>query len=439
MKKLKESLVTQADNLLAKHASEAESLASQVRLGLAITCLAGAVWSWQKAPNVAPLYLIFAAVWLVAMFAGKLRAKQGASDANTLIDITLVHLGLLAFIVKRYFPWLGGGIALFYFPILLAAALRYRAWLVVKAGAYATIGCLALMLYAGSPPWFKVAALALTTFVGFTAAFKPKSLLTTLAQQAAEQGYALGSQQKETELTAQIHQVFMGEPIVELPLIWSSSKHSAGTETVGDYYQVFETARGPLVVVGDLPGRGVEALSGIALLHQELLQIVNREAELPKIAAELNQYLCKKYNGSRLFPCAFARWEGEQMHYVNAGHLPIIQLNRQQESQQLPVNNDIALGAKPDATFTESVVPFPARDLALLYTDGLYAKVTNSREEGSAEVERLAAQFSSAEVTTLCHRIFDCAQPGYEPLKDDATMVVIRRQPQAVSAKEAQA
>jgi len=84
-------------------------------------------------------------------------------------------------------------------------------------------------------------------------------------------------------------------------------------------------------------------------------------------------------------------------------------------------------------------VPFPARDLALLYTDGLYAKVTNSRGEGSAEVERLAGQFSSAEVTTLCHRIFDCAQPGYDPLKDDATMVVIRRQPQAVSAKEAQA
>ena len=123
------------------------------------------------------------------------------------------------------------------------------------------------------------------------------------------------------------------------------------------------------------------------------------------------------------------------MSYVNAGHLPIIQLNRQQEATQLPVNNDLALGVKPDASFSASVVPFPARDLALLYTDGLYAKLTNSPEQGSAEVERFAKQFGGAEVTTLCHRIFDCAQPGYEPPKDDATMVVIRRQPQATAEK----
>jgi hypothetical protein len=429
MKKLKESLTTQVNELLAKHASEAEKLASQVRLGLAITCLAGAAWSWRKVPGATSLYLIFAAVWLVAMFAGKLRAKRGASDVGTLIDITLVHLGLLAFIVKGYFPWLGGGIALFYFPVLLAAAARYRAWLVVKAGAYATFGCLALTLYAGSPPGFKVAALLLTTFAGFAAASKPKSLLSGFAQRAAEQGYALGAQQKEADLTAQIHQVFMAKPIVDLSLIWCSSKHGAGTETVGDYYQIFETARGPLVVVGDLAGRGVEALSGIALLQQKLLQLVSQETELPEIAGELNRHLCETYEGSRPFPCVLARWEDEQMHYVNAGHLPIIQINRQQEPKQLPVNNEVALGLKPDATFTESVVPFPARDLALLYTDGLYAKLTDSREHGSAEVERFARQFGGAEVTTLCHRIFDCAQPGYDPLKDDATMVVIRRQP----------
>ena len=41
----------------------------------------------------------------------------------------------------------------------------------------------------------------------------------------------------------------------------------------------------------------------------------------------------------------------------------------------------------------------------------------------------MAERFSSGEVTTLCHRVFDCAQPGYDPIKDDATVVVIRRQP----------
>jgi hypothetical protein len=432
MKKLKNSLPQQAEELLAQHAQQTESLAGQVRLGLGLICLAAAVWSWQKSPNAAPTYLLFATLWLVATFAARLRAS---SELNALIDITLVHLGLLAFIVQGFFPTLGGGVALFYFPILAAIAARFRAALLLKAGSYAALGCLALTLYAGSPPWFKVAAIALVTFVGFTASFKPKALLTELANKAAEQGYALGAQQQEAELTARIHQFFMPAPIVDLPLIWSSSKHGAGTETNSDYYHLFETARGPLAVVGDLPGRGLEGLSGVAQLHQKLLQLVNDTTGLPQLAAALNHYLFEQYKGYRPFTCVLAEWEGEQMRYVNAAHLPIIQINRQHEPQALPVNNDHALGAKPNATFVESVVPFPARDLALLYTDGLYAKLSESREKGVAEVERFARQFSGAEVTTLCHRIFDCAQPGLEPLKDDATLVVIRRQPAAVAAE----
>lgn len=432
MKKLKDSLPHQADQLLNQHAAETESLASQVRLGLALTSLAAALWTWQFAPRVTTMYLFITALWAVAFFAGRLRAKNGAQDTMTLIDITLVHVSLLAFIVQGFFPYYGGGLVLFYFPILVAAAARYNAGLVLKAGAYAIAGCLLLSLYGGSPPWFKIAALALTTFVGFNAAFSPKTLLTKLANQVAEQGFTLGTQQKEYELTAQIHQLFMPPPIVDLPQVWFSSKHGAGTETVGDYFHIFNTPRGPLLIVGDLPGHGVEALGHVARIHQQLLLVVNREPALPKIAAELNNIVYELYGGKRPFTCVLAEWEGEEMRYLNAGHLPIIQRTKS-ELIQLPLNN-APLGVSPDAAFTESVVPCVARDLLLFFTDGLYSKVTSDRDQGIAEVARLANEFQSAEVTTLCHRIFDCAQPGYDPLKDDATMVVIRRQPAAVAA-----
>jgi hypothetical protein len=434
MGKLKDSLSQQADELLNQQAAKAESWASQVRLGLALTSLGAALWGWQYAPAVTTLYLLNAALWVVAFLAGKARAKSGAQDTMTLIDITLVHLGLLAFIVQGFFPSLGGGLALFYFPILVAAAARYRGALVIKAGAYATLGCLALMLYGGSPPWFKVAALALTTLVGFVAAAAPKTMLTTLGNRAAEQGFEAGAKQQAAELTAQMHQLFMPEPILDLSIIWSSSKHGGGVETTGDYYHVFETARGPLAVLGDFPARGVEALKGIAQLHQQLIQLVHREPSLAKLAEALNQFLIEKYQGARPFTAIFAEWEGEQLRYLNAGHLPILQLNQKNEAKTLPVNNATALGTTTNATFTESVVPFPARELAVLYTDGVYSKVAVTRDQGIAEIERLATTFASGEMTTLCHRIFDCAQPGYEPLKDDGTVVVIRRQPLAVAA-----
>jgi serine phosphatase RsbU (regulator of sigma subunit) len=70
----------------------------------------------------------------------------------------------------------------------------------------------------------------------------------------------------------------------------------------------------------------------------------------------------------------------------------------------------------------------------VIYTDGVFAKIADSPDKGVSEVEALAEKFSGAEVTTLCHRIFDCAQPGNDPNKDDSTVIVIRRQPAAAAA-----
>jgi serine phosphatase RsbU (regulator of sigma subunit) len=266
---------------------------------------------------------------------------------------------------------------------------------------------------------------------------KPKDLTVNIAGSAIEEAFDLGAKQKEFDLAQKAHGLFLPPAIVDLPEIWVSSKHGAGTETGGDYFHIFETPTGPLVALGDLGGRGFEALGEVADLHQRLGRIINRETDLPKILEELNDHLYEKYEGRRTFSCALARWEGEKMRYVNAGHLPMIQMSKPQGAQiishnQLPVTCG-PVGAQAGAAFIESVVQFPARDQLVIYTDGVYAKITNSRDKGVSEVESLAEKFSGAEVTTLCHRIFDCAQPGFEPNRDDSTVVVIRRQPAAAS------
>jgi serine phosphatase RsbU (regulator of sigma subunit) len=272
-----------------------------------------------------------------------------------------------------------------------------------------------------------------------TGSRKPKDLTVNIAGRAIEEAFDLGAKQKEIDLVQETHQLFLPPPIVDLPEIWVSSKHGAGTETGGDYFHIFETPAGPLVAVGDLGGRGFDALGEVSDLHQRLGKIINHETDLPKILEELNDYLWKKYEGRRTFTCALARWEGEKMRYVNAGHLPMIQMSKPQGAQitshkQLPVTCG-PVGAQDGTAFSESVVQFPARDQLVIYTDGVFAKITNLRDKGVSEVEALAEKFSGAEVTTLCHRIFDCAQPGYDANRDDSTVVVIRRQPVAASAE----
>jgi hypothetical protein len=440
MKQLKDRLPKQVDEALDEQARAAEGWATKTRSLFAAIFAASAIWTWSNPSNAKYVYLPLAAAWMVMAAVGAVLKKS--PDANlttmTMVDLTIVHLGLAASVWQGLFPGLGSDIFLCYFPILAIAANRRRMSAALKAALYAGAGYAAVSLWGGSPPLFRVALLFTTAFVFVAGSRKPKDLAVNVAGKAVEEAFDLGASQKELDLVQKTHQLFLPPPIVDLPEIWVSSKHGAGTETAGDYFHIFETPVGPLVALGDLGGRGFEAIGEAADLHQRLGRIINRETDLPKILEELNGYLLEKYDGRRTFTCALARWEGENMRYVNAGHLPMIQMSKPQGAQiishkQLPVTCGPA-GALPRSTFAESTVPFPARDQLVIYTDGVFAKVTDSRDKGVSEIEALAEKFSGAEVTTLCHRIFDCAQPGYEPNKDDSTVVVIRRQPAAASA-----
>ncbi len=440
LKQLQDSLPNKVETALAQHVRVAESWATKVRLWLALTSFVAAYWMWDHHSNARNIYLAFAGLWLVTMVVVSALTKRDASFSlatkTTFFDLTVVHLGLAAFIQQGFFPKIGAGIFLCYFPILAVAATRYRTMLVVQASLYALIGYGALSYWGGSPPWFRLSLLAATAFIFAVGSHKPKDLMVGVAKNALQEAFDLGVKQRESEMTEHVHQLFMPPPLLDLHAIWSSSKHGAGTETGGDYFQIFDTAKGPLVVLGDLSiasGKKFESLDATNDLHKTLTKIVNRnsaESNLTAILDELNVELCNK----RLpFTCILAQWQGEQLHYVNAGHLPMVHLNKPQGAttagcKQLPVTC-AAVGETPNAKFVESVVPFPARDLLLLYTDGAFAKLASDRDKGITEIEAMAERFSGGEVTTLCHRVFDCGQPGFEPIKDDATVVVIRRQP----------
>ena len=125
------------------------------------------------------------------------------------------------------------------------------------------------------------------------------------------------------------------------------------------------------------------------------------------------------------------------MEYVNAGHLPAIHLSKERRFQLPPTCRSV--GEVGETIFVAQTVPFPARDLLLIYTDGLSARLGDNRESGVAEIEALADRFSHGEVNTLCHRVFECARPGLEEPKDDCTLVVVRRQPKAAEEPKVQA
>ena len=112
---------------------------------------------------------------------------------------------MVAFVQQGLFPRIGAGVFLCYFPILAVAATRYRTMLVVQSAVYALVGYGLISFWAGSPPWFRLSLLAATSFVFAVGSHKPKDLMVSVAKNALQAAFELGSKQREAEMKSSGH------------------------------------------------------------------------------------------------------------------------------------------------------------------------------------------------------------------------------------------
>jgi hypothetical protein len=434
MKEFKDRVSKLVDEALRQQTQSSERWANYLRLFFAGMFASAGFSLWVTDRTAGANYLTIGICWLFVFLLAKLWSRNRVSSKPaliTLMDFTVINLGLLLFTQDGDFSGSNVTLYLCYYPLLAVAASRYRPSLVMLGAVWASVFYASFSLIAGVPPWGKVALLVGTAILLALGARSPKAKITTLSDGLLQEVYDKGVRTTEADLMARIHEIFFPPAQVDLPEIWSSSKHAPGRETGGDYFHLFEGPAGPLLVFGDFGGRGFGALNDVNELHKQLSKIIASESSPPKILESLNQFLYEKHRGLRPFTCILAEWQGEEMRYLNAGHLPAIQIGKQGRTE-LPVTSG-PVGVDKHAVFHQEILPFPARDLLVLFTDGVFAKLTRDREQGVAEIGSFIDKFHGGEVNTLCHRIFDCAQPGTEPNADDATVVVIRRQPATVA------
>src|SRR5262249_35953994 len=124
MKQLKDRLPGQVNAALDEHARAAEGWATKVRALFAIIFAASALWMWNHPSNAKYLYLLLTAAWMTIAAIGATMKESSNKNITivTMIDLTIVHLGLAAFVWQGLFPKVGSGIYLCYFPILAITA-----------------------------------------------------------------------------------------------------------------------------------------------------------------------------------------------------------------------------------------------------------------------------------------------------------------------------
>ena len=143
IKLIKNNFTAHLDEALNEHVKGAERWAGRVRLMLAFIFGVSAFWIWEREGNGRLICLGLMIVWLAMRLLARARQRSGASTRlvtlYTLIDISIVNLGMAAFAQQGY-SLDSTGLFLAYFPLLAVAANRYRTGLVLLAGVTLGLG-----------------------------------------------------------------------------------------------------------------------------------------------------------------------------------------------------------------------------------------------------------------------------------------------------------
>ncbi|MFE2432545.1 PP2C family protein-serine/threonine phosphatase [Streptomyces sp. NPDC059373] len=211
----------------------------------------------------------------------------------------------------------------------------------------------------------------------------------------------------------------------------------------GDLYAAVRTDKATRLVVGDVRGKGLEAVGDAALAVGAFRAVAHRQAGLPALMAYLEGAVSSDLadpgdppseHGDESFITALVMevpdHEGE-LQLVNCGHPPPLLLHEGrvtplEVSRPAPPLGLTAFAGLTEADFTVEPFPFAAGDLVLLYTDG----VIEARDASGTFfplADRFAARPLDDPDALLRHLCKELLAHAGGRLGDDAAMVALRR------------
>jgi serine phosphatase RsbU (regulator of sigma subunit) len=230
------------------------------------------------------------------------------------------------------------------------------------------------------------------------------------------------------------------------PLRIASVYLAAETEAQigGDLYAAARTADGTRIVIGDVRGKGLEAVGDAALLLGAFRGAAHRQADLPALVTFLEGTVSSDLDDPAA-PQGEAEDRGEAfitaavldvpdheptLHMINCGHPPPLLLRGGQVGL-LEVRHPappLGLTEFVETELSPETFAFEPGDIALLYTDG----VIEARDQNGTFyplAERVVGKSGKGPDTLLAHLCKDLLRHAGGCLDDDAAMVAIQRMP----------
>ena len=189
----------------------------------------------------------------------------------------------------------------------------------------------------------------------------------------------------------------------------------------GDLYEVAATPFGVRVIVGDVRGKGLEAVQTAASVLGAFRAAAFTEPDIAALSRMIDETL-KRFMGDEEFVTAIVgEFHGDRVTLANCGHHPPLLVHDAQVSEVDTGEPTLPLGMGSDPGLTEHAWPAGAR--MLFYTDGLVEARDKSGE--FFPLDDYAAEISEGTVEEALDRLVEhlLAYAGNR-MNDDMALVL---------------
>jgi hypothetical protein len=144
---------------------------------------------------------------------------------------------------------------------------------------------------------------------------------------------------------------------------------SAAADIGGDLYEALDTAYGVRMLIGDVRGKGLEAVRLASAVLGAYRHVAHERSDLRTVVADLDRAVARSVGEEDFVTIAIAEERGGTLTIVNCGHPAPLLLRRGQVIPLEPPSSAPPLGFMPEVT--TRVDRLEPGDRILLFTDGL--------------------------------------------------------------------
>ena len=191
----------------------------------------------------------------------------------------------------------------------------------------------------------------------------------------------------------------------------------------GDWYDtLLLPSKDVLLVVGDVAGHGIDAVTGMVAARNSLRGLAITGAGPAELIRMLNGVMCDLTSGVvGTVVCGLYNPDTHVLRWARAGHLPPV-LVRDGTAAELPLPGGVLLGMDPDAGYEEATQSLRPGDSLLLFTDGLIER----RGDSIVDVLKEFVATLGPEEMTAAGQADQVLANAVSDTEDDACLVVVR-------------